>query len=288
MWCKRGQTPFRPSYLQSAHGRRYSLLAACDINGFALEACETVEQSTGQNDKDLSRGTIDGERFKLWVEEKILPILGQYELGQPRSIVVMDNATIHSNIGPLIEAAGAKLIYTAPYSPELNPIELCFGSYKSSLRRFREQPHWYAHTMSLKSVSPEISRAFFKHCKVPKCDHFPSQNEITRQEKLMEDSLNSITQCCAVAVAALMKRKNSEDRRSRRTAKVRRMNSSDHQSRSCSRSLSRSRSRSRSRSSSRSWSRSKVLRFHLLRRRRTGRGLQPTGRESDLQCADAR
>ena len=36
LWCRRGQIPFRLAYLQSAHGRRYSLLAACDINGFVL------------------------------------------------------------------------------------------------------------------------------------------------------------------------------------------------------------------------------------------------------------
>ena len=227
-WSRRGLTPFRPAYLQSAHGTRYSLLAACDVDGFIVEACETVEQSTGQNDKDLTRGTIDGDRFKLWVEEKILPVLGNYKRAEARSIVVMDNASIHANIRPLIEATGAKVIYTAPYSPELNPIELCFGHYKSSLRRLRNEPHWYAHAMSLKSVSPEISRAFYKHCGVPLCEHFPSQNEIARQEKILEDNLDSITKCCAVALVVLMKRKNSEDRRSGRTAKARQMNSSDH------------------------------------------------------------
>ena len=54
-WSKLGQTPFRPAYLQSAHGRRYSLLAACDADGFVIKACETVEQATGQNNKDLSQ-----------------------------------------------------------------------------------------------------------------------------------------------------------------------------------------------------------------------------------------
>ena len=71
----------------------------------------------------------------MWVEEKLIPVLGQYRLAEAWLIVVMDNVAIHADILPLIEAAGAKVIYTAPYSPELNPIELCFGQYKTSLRR---------------------------------------------------------------------------------------------------------------------------------------------------------
>ena len=67
--------PFRLVYLQSAHGRQYLLIAVCNVDGFVLEACKTVEQSMGQNDKDPIQGTVDGERFKLWVEEKLITVL---------------------------------------------------------------------------------------------------------------------------------------------------------------------------------------------------------------------
>jgi transposase len=33
-----------------------------------------------------------------------------------------------------IEAAGAKLLYLPPYSPDLNPIEMAFAKFKSLLR----------------------------------------------------------------------------------------------------------------------------------------------------------
>jgi transposase len=61
----------------------------------------------------------------MWVEEKLIPQLGKYHLGEPRSIVVMDNATNHSGVKELIEApeVRAKLIFLSPYSPELNPIK---------------------------------------------------------------------------------------------------------------------------------------------------------------------
>ena len=64
----------------------------------------------------------------MWVEEKLVPTLGNYALGEPRSVVIMDNATIHAGVRDLIEGAGAKLIYLSAYSPELNPIELMFGT----------------------------------------------------------------------------------------------------------------------------------------------------------------
>jgi hypothetical protein len=40
-------------------------------------------------------------------------------------IVIMDNASVHKVVGvrEAIEAAGARLIYLPPYSPDLNPIE---------------------------------------------------------------------------------------------------------------------------------------------------------------------
>ena len=135
-WSKRGLTPFRTVYFEGSHGFRYTLIAACDINGFIYEACEPIYQS-GSNDTDPTHGTVDQARFKLWVIEKLIPTLGKYHLGQPRSIVVMDNASIHRDVRELIEAPehGAKLIYLSAYSPELNPIELMFGLYKVSLHR---------------------------------------------------------------------------------------------------------------------------------------------------------
>lgn len=47
----------------------------------------------------------------MLVKEKLLPTLGNYVLGKQRSVVIMDNTTIHNHVKELIEAAGSKLIY---------------------------------------------------------------------------------------------------------------------------------------------------------------------------------
>lgn len=56
-------------------------------------------------------------------------------------IVVMDNLKPHKAVGvrQAIEAAGAKLLYLPPYSPDLNPIELLFAKLKALLRKYAER-----------------------------------------------------------------------------------------------------------------------------------------------------
>jgi hypothetical protein len=112
------------------------MLGAADINGFINEACEMVKWRSGADDADPEAGTIDGERFVQWVEHHLVPLLGNYAWGEPRSIVVMDNATTHNSprINELITAVGAILIYQSPYTPDLNPIERCFHQYKAFLK----------------------------------------------------------------------------------------------------------------------------------------------------------
>jgi len=73
----------------------------------------------------------------------------------------MDNARINRDIKDLIESTGAKLLNNAPYSPDLNPIELMFESYKAALRRHNKEPWDRAHNYGLMSVPPDIARAFF-------------------------------------------------------------------------------------------------------------------------------
>ena len=91
----------------------------------------------GVHDVYLAQGSMNGERFANFVEECVLPILMPFNGTNPRSVVIMDNASIHhvQEISDLIETqAGARLCYLPPYSPDLNPVEGVFSQAKNIMK----------------------------------------------------------------------------------------------------------------------------------------------------------
>ena len=173
-WGRKGKKASyrRPLTFTGSHDRRYSMLAAADVNGFVFEACEIVYAKTSSTDNDPTRGTIDAERFELWVEEFLCPTLGNYALQEPRSLVILDNASTHhtARVRELIRATGAEILYTAPYSPDLNPIEEMFAKYKMMLRRHQNLSLEDAHVAALLSVTPSDARGYYRNAKVPGCE----------------------------------------------------------------------------------------------------------------------
>ena len=80
-------------------------------------------------------GPINGESFRAYVEQILVPTLA------PGDIVVIDNLGSHKSkaVRTAIRAAGAKLFFLPPYSPDLNPIEQVFSKLKSMLRKAQER-----------------------------------------------------------------------------------------------------------------------------------------------------
>ena len=80
-------------------------------------------------------GPINGESFRAYVEQFLVPTL------KPGDIVIMDNLGSHKSgtIRRLIRAAGARLFFLPPYSPDLNPIEQVFAKLKTLLRKAEER-----------------------------------------------------------------------------------------------------------------------------------------------------
>jgi transposase len=72
-------------------------------------------------------GPMNGEAFLLYVEKVLVPSLSAGDT------VVIDNLPAHKVAGVrrMIEAAGAKLLYLPPYSPDFNPIEMLFAKLKA-------------------------------------------------------------------------------------------------------------------------------------------------------------
>ena len=78
----------------------------------------------------LIDGPINGERFRIYVEQVLVPTL------KPGDIVILDNLGSHKSklVRRAIRAIGAKLIFLPKYSPDLNPIEQVFAKLKHLLR----------------------------------------------------------------------------------------------------------------------------------------------------------
>ena len=80
-------------------------------------------------------GPINGESFFAYVEQVLVPTLKQGD------IVVLDNLGSHRGAGvrSMIRAAGARVFFLPPYSPDLNPIEQVFAKLKALLRKAAER-----------------------------------------------------------------------------------------------------------------------------------------------------
>jgi len=80
-------------------------------------------------------GPINRAAFEASVEKVLVPAL------RPGDVVILDNLSSHkgSRVREMIEAAGARLLYLPPYSPDFNPIENAFAKLKALLRKAAER-----------------------------------------------------------------------------------------------------------------------------------------------------
>ena len=103
-------------------GKRFSTIAAMCMDGII--------------DVHITTGSVDGEAFCDFIERCLQPQLLPYNGTNPRSVVILDNASIH-HVQPaidLIEETGALPVFLPPYSPDFMPIEERFSKVKCYLR----------------------------------------------------------------------------------------------------------------------------------------------------------
>lgn len=76
-------------------------------------------------------GAANACNFLAYVKQVLVPTLRRGD------VVIMDNLRSHKGkaIRAAIRAAGAKLLFLPPYSPDLNPIEQLFAKLKALLRK---------------------------------------------------------------------------------------------------------------------------------------------------------
>lgn len=106
-------------------------------------------------------GPINAESFAAYVEQLLVPTL------KPGDLVILDNLGSHKGevARKAIRAAGAKLFFLPPYSPDLNPIEQVFAKLKTLLKKAAErtvEETWRRIGSLLNTFSPKECANYFR------------------------------------------------------------------------------------------------------------------------------
>jgi transposase len=120
-------------------------------------------RSKGLTAPTVVDGAMNGATFLAYVRQQLVPTLAAGDL------VILDNLAAHKVVGvrEAIEAAGAKIVYLPPYSPDLNPIELVFSKLKWLLRSAQARTVDALHSLLgtlLDHFPPEECRRYLSHC----------------------------------------------------------------------------------------------------------------------------
>ena len=139
----------RPGEKPTARGKRISTLGAINTQGLCAALC--------------FEGTCNTEVFVYFLEQELLPRL------KPGSCLVMDNATPHKNqrVFDACQRWGVQILYLPPYSPELNPIELCWATVKHFMKKLRPrglEPLYHAWSLGLKLIDSSLAKQCIQHC----------------------------------------------------------------------------------------------------------------------------
>ena len=111
----------------------------------------------------ITDGPTNAAMFETFVGWLLAPAL------RPGDLVILDNLGAHKSAkaAARIEAAGARVLYLPPYSPDLNPIEKVFSKVKNFLRfaAARTQAALYdAIAFALDTVTAGDCRNVFRSC----------------------------------------------------------------------------------------------------------------------------
>jgi transposase len=112
--------------------------------------------------------------FEAYVDQVLAPVLRpgqqQQQQQQQQVVVVLDNLGAQhkgERVRELIEERGCELVFLAPYSPDLNPIEEAFSKVKGTLGRTGARTRETlieAIGRALDAVTAKDTQGFFEHC----------------------------------------------------------------------------------------------------------------------------
>ena len=100
------------------------------------ESAICAMSSEGLVGVELKTGSVDSDVFFDFVVGMLIPNMQPFDGLNSRSIVIMDNCSIHhvDIIKAALDDADIVVIFLPPYCPDLNPIEELFSSVKYYLK----------------------------------------------------------------------------------------------------------------------------------------------------------
>jgi transposase len=136
-----------PDAVPGGHWKTLTVIGALNRNG--MLAAMTIEAAT------------DREVFLAFLDEVLCPKL------KPGDVLVLDNLSTHKvdGVRKRVEAAGARLLYLPPYSPDLNPIEKAWSKLKTLLRSAKARTADALHKAIenlLPAITPNDAQAWFR------------------------------------------------------------------------------------------------------------------------------
>lgn len=138
-----------PGAVPYGRWERLTIFGGLSLAG--LTACMTLE------------GAADTGAVVAFTAQVLVPTL------RPGQVVVMDNLSPHKapRVRALIEAAGCRLLFLPPYSPDFNPIEPAWSKLKALLRGVGARTLRAldaALTTLVDAITAADAQAYFRHC----------------------------------------------------------------------------------------------------------------------------
>lgn len=141
-------------YLQRGHARSIrgdKVYGAVSGNRYSRESFIAAQNQSNVLAPFCYTGTCDTKLFNAWLEQILIPQL------KPGQVVILDNASFHKSKTSveLLQKAGCEVLFLPAYSPDLNPIEKFWASFK---KHVREVLNLYP------TLAEAIDQSFLKIC----------------------------------------------------------------------------------------------------------------------------
>jgi transposase len=114
----------------------------------------------------VTTAATDTDVFLAYLDQVLIPEL---VAKKPGATVIMDNLKPHkvAEVKEKLEAAGLRLLYLPPYSPDFSPIEPAWSKVKALLRTAAARTRAALEAAllpALDAISPQDAAGFFAHC----------------------------------------------------------------------------------------------------------------------------